>query len=64
MYFSKAVPAGEELCTEVASLIVKKAERLKVGSARGRLANPNDTSIIVKTRMEAFEEVEVPMPQP
>ena len=50
MHFSKAVPAGEELCTGVSSLIVKKAESLKVGSARGRLADKDDTSIIVKTR--------------
>ena len=48
MHFSKAVPAGEELCTGIASLIVNKAEALKVGDVNGSLANLEDTSIVVK----------------
>jgi hypothetical protein len=50
MHFSKAVPAGEELCTGVASLIVKRAELLKLGEVTGALADLDDTAITVKTR--------------
>jgi len=48
MHFSKAVPAGEELCTGVASLITKRAELLKIGDVSGALADRDDTSITVK----------------
>ena len=50
MHFSKAIPAGEELCTGVASLIVERANLLKDGDANGALADLNDTSIKVKVR--------------
>ena len=48
MHFSKAVPAGEELCSGIASLVVNKAEALKLGDVNASLANFQDTSIIVK----------------
>ena len=48
MHFSKAIPAGEELCSGVANLVVKRAEQLKSGDAKGAFANLNDLSIIVK----------------
>ena len=48
MHFSKAVPAGEELCSGIASLIVNKAEALKLGDENGSFAKFQDTSIIVK----------------
>ena len=40
MHFSKAVTSAEELWTGVASLIVKKAESLKAGSARVMITLP------------------------
>jgi len=52
MHFSKAVKAGEDLCTGVASLIVSRAELLKAGDAKGALADLSDTSITVKKRSE------------
>ena len=48
MHFSKAVPAGEELCTGVASLIVDRVSLLKSGDPSGMLADLDDTSITVK----------------
>merc|ERR1711982_153906 len=48
MHFSKAVKAGEDLCTGVASLIVSRAELLKAGDAKGALADLSDTSITVR----------------
>lgn len=48
MHFSKAVPAGEELCTGLASHVVNSGEKLKIGDADGALADLNDTSITVK----------------
>ena len=48
MHFSKAIPAGEELCTGLASHVVDRAEKLKLGEASGALADLNDTSITVK----------------
>jgi hypothetical protein len=48
MHFSKAVPAGEELCTGLASMVVNRAEMLRVGNSEGALADLDDTSIIVK----------------
>ena len=50
MHFSTAVPAGEELCSGVASLIVERANLLKDGDASGAFADLNDTSIEVKVR--------------
>lgn len=50
MHFSKAIPAGEELCTGLAYLIVGRANLLKAGDANGALADFNDTSITVKWR--------------
>ena len=50
IHFSKAVSAGEDLCTGIASLIVDRAELLKVGNASGALADFDDTSITVKAR--------------
>jgi len=50
MHFSKAVPAGVELCTGVASLIMSHVELLKSGDAKGALADLDDTLITVKSR--------------
>ncbi len=48
MHFSKAVPGGRELCTGLASHIVNRAEKLKMGDSSGALADLYDTSITVK----------------
>lgn len=48
MHFSKAIPAGEELCSGLSSLIVGRAEMLKQGDPSGALADFNDVSISVK----------------
>jgi hypothetical protein len=48
MYFSKALPAGEELCTGLAFVVVNRANMLKVGNSEGAFADLDDTSIIVK----------------
>ena len=58
MHFSKAVPAGEELCTGIASLIVNRAEALKMGDVNGSLANLENTSIIVKKSAGGMKEKE------
>jgi hypothetical protein len=50
MHFSKVVPAGEELCTGLASVVVNRAEMLKLGNSEGAFADLDDTSIIVKKR--------------
>ena len=52
MHFSKAVKAGEDLCTDVASFIVNRAELLKAGDANGAFADLNDISITVKKRSD------------
>ena len=46
MHFSKAIPAGEELCTGVASLVVNRAELLKIGDMKGALADRDDVKEI------------------
>ena len=56
MHFSKAVPAGVELCTGVASLIVSRVELLKSGDAKGALADLDDTSITVKSRKKPSKQ--------
>jgi len=56
MHFSKAVKAGEDLCTDVASLIVNRAELLKAGDANGAFADLNDTSMTVKKRSEINDD--------
>ncbi len=48
MHFSKAVPAGEELFTRIASFIKNRAEALKMGDVNGSLENLEGTSIFVK----------------
>ena len=50
MHYSKAIPAGEELCTGLAYLIVGSANLLKAGNANSALADFDDTSITVKWR--------------
>jgi hypothetical protein len=50
IHFSKYVPAEKELCTGLASVVVKRAEMLRAGNSEGALADLDDTSIIVKKR--------------
>jgi hypothetical protein len=50
MHFSKAVPAGERLCTGISSLVVNRSELLKAGDANGALADLDETSITIKKR--------------
>jgi hypothetical protein len=50
MHFSKSVPAGQELCTGLAYVVVNRAEMLRAGNSDGALADLNDTSIVVKKR--------------
>jgi hypothetical protein len=60
MHFSKSVPAGQELCTGVASVVVNRAEMLRAGNSEGALADLDDTSIVVKKRrVENSEEGEL-----
>lgn len=50
MHFSQAVPAGEELCSGLASLVVNKANLLLAGDSAGALADFDDRSIRVKSK--------------
>lgn len=50
MHFSQAVPAGEQLCTGVASLVVDKALLLLNGDPAGAMADFDDRSIRVKSK--------------
>ena len=57
MHFSKAVPAGEQLCTGVADLVVTRAELLVKGDVSGALADLDDTGISVKSIQDMDKEV-------
>lgn len=48
MHFSKAIPAGEELCTGLAEMVVKRANLLKEGNSNGALVDFNNTDIVTK----------------
>lgn len=48
MHFSKAISAGEELCTGLAEMVVKRANLLKEGNSNGALVDMNNTDIVVK----------------
>lgn len=49
MHFSKAVPAGEELCTGLADLVVHRAELLVEGDTSGTLVDLDNTNIEIKS---------------
>lgn len=49
MHFSKAVPAGEELCTGLADLVVHRAELLIEGDTSGALVDLDNTNIEIKS---------------
>ncbi len=51
MHFSKAIPAGEQLCSGLAALVINRTELLKTGNANGALADLDDTSITVKRHL-------------
>ena len=46
--FFKAVPAGEQLCTGLATLVVNRTELLKTGDAKGALVDLDNESIVIK----------------
>jgi hypothetical protein len=47
MHFDEAVPAGVELCTGMAALVVNRARKLEMGDAAGAMTDFNDRTIHV-----------------